>query len=362
MSKKDYYQILGVTKDSSQEEIKKAHKKLSKKYHPDFYPDEKEKEKAKDKFHDISEAYSVLSDPNKKTIYDQGGDPQQSGYGGHDSGFDFSGFSSSGFNMEDIFEGMFGGQKASQKSYDGSDLHFITTISLEEAFTGKKMTVKYSKQVKCATCSGTGAKDGKLYKCGYCSGKGYVESRSFIGVIRQTCPQCRGSKQSAMHTCGSCDGQKISKRNAEIEIKIPAGIYNEESLFLRGAGDEGLSGKNGDLILKIRIAEHAKFKRDKNDLYTSAKVPISKMVLGGECEIAGLMGESVKFNIKSGSQCNCSVKISGNGMPYGNSRGNLYVDITPEIPTNLTNEEKELWENMYKLENNDKPPKRGFWF
>ena len=361
MAKKNFYDVLGVSKSASQDEIKSAYKKLSLKHHPDRNQNDPN---AKQRFAEISEAYQVLSDPKQRQSYDFTGQGGGGGFGGFE-GFDFSGFGDFG-DADDIFSSFFGGGRKRQQQQSnkipGEDIGVTVSISLEDAFNGAKMTFEYFKMDKCDTCTGSGIKEGPKQKCTYCNGVGYVTINAILTVIKQTCPECNGSKYSSKSVCGGCSGKKRKKVKATETISIPCGIDNNQVIRISGAGDVGIGAPTGSLLVTIKVKDHPIFRRDKGDLYITKETPVSSMVLGGEILVDGISERGISVSIPEGSSNNARIRVNGKGMRYYNSdsRGSLYVDLIPTIPSpsQMDKANLELWNNLYKLENQKEPPNR----
>jgi molecular chaperone DnaJ len=357
----DYYNILGVSKDASKEEIKRAYKKLAKKYHPDI---SKEPDAA-EKFKKINEAFSVLSDDQKRSQYDRFGSSEGFNAGGFGSDFG-GGFD---FGFEDIFdsifgEGFFGGRKRKRGPGRGHDLKYELEISLDEAFNGAQKEILVPKHDVCEKCKGTGAESPSDIKvCSYCKGSGYVRStrRTPFGVFTTTseCPKCHGTGKVIKRYCSLCDGTGKVFKNKKINISIPEGIEEGMQLRISGEGEAGdHGGPAGDLYVLIKIKPHDKFRREGHDLYTNAKISFAEAVFGGELKIDSFKGE-VKIKIPPGTQPCTVFKVKGHGMPklHGLGKGDLHVKVNVIVPEKLSRKQKELLKEF----DNTLEKKPRFW-
>ena len=362
MSKKDYYDILGVTKNSSPEEIKKAYRKLAMKYHPDRNQGDKT---AEAKFKEASEAYQVLSDPKKKSSYDQFGHSAfEGGQGGPAGGFDFGGFESGAFS--DIFDDFFGdfvgsgrGRGGSKKSRSnrGSDLKINLEISLEEAYLGKKQTINLSSNEKCGKCSGSGAEPGSKPKtCSTCDGHGKVRTRQGFFTLQQTCPDCGGEGEMISNPCKDCKGLGALKTKKNLSIQIPKGVDDGTQIRLSGKGDAGYrAGSNGDLYVFITVQKHKIFQRSEENLYFKLPISMADAALGAEIEVPTIDGGRSKVKIPAGTQSGKQFRLKEKGMPIlrENHYGDLYLEANVIIPESLSKEQKELLEKFKSLEDSN---------
>lgn len=343
MSKRDYYEVLGVSKTASDDEIKKAYRKLAMKYHPDRNQGEKAKE-AEEKFKEAKEAYEMLSDGQKRAAYDQYGhagvDPN-SGMGG---GFGAGGFAEA---FGDIFGDMFGGARArgGRQVYRGNDLSYSMDITLEEAAKGKDAQIRIPSWDNCDTCHGSGAKPGTSPKtCTTCGGQGSVQMRQGFFSVQQTCPHCRGTGKIIPEPCPSCGGQGKIKRQKTLEVKIPAGIDDGMRIRSSGNGEPGVNGgPPGDLYIEIRVKEHDIFERDGDDLHCQVPVSFITAALGGEIEVPTLQGK-VAIDIPEGTQAGKQFRLRGKGIKGVRSSypGDLYCHIVVETPVKLTEYQRKL--------------------
>jgi molecular chaperone DnaJ len=359
MSKKDYYDILGVTKKSTPEEIKKAYRSLAMKYHPDRNQGDKT---AEGKFKEASEAYQVLSDPKKKSSYDQFGHSAfEAGGGGGPGGFDFGGFESGAFS--DIFDDFFGdfmgsgrGGRGSKKSRSnrGSDLKINLEITLEEAFLGKKQTINLSSNEKCEKCSGSGAESGsKPKKCSTCDGHGKVRTQQGFFTLQQTCPDCGGDGEMLSNPCKDCKGSGASKTKKNLSIQIPKGVDDGTQIRLSGKGDAGYrGGSNGDLYVFITVEKHKIFQRSEENLYYKLPISMTDATLGAEIDVPTIDGGKSKVKIPAGTQSGKQFRLKAKGMPIirSDDYGDLYLETNVIIPESLSKEQKDLLEKFKSLE------------
>jgi len=348
-SDRDYYEILGVSKDASADEIKRAYRKLARQYHPDV----NKESGAEQRFKQINEAYQVLSDPNKRSQYDYygtaGGPGGFGGFEGFDFGEAFRGFEGFG-EFGDIFDVFFGRQRAGRPARErGSDLRYDLRITLEDAARGIEKELGVVHFATCPTCKGSGAKAGtKPAQCSSCKGTGQVRKvqRTILGNITQvvTCPTCRGSGEVISSPCAECKGEGRIKKSHKVKIKIPAGIDSGYRLRVAGAGDAGKKGSPpGDLYVFIQVEPHPQFNRDGENLYYRTKISFIQAILGDEIKVPTIDGETI-LKIPPGTQPNTNFRIKGKGMPYleRKDRGNLYVLVEIKIPSKLTKGQQEL--------------------
>ncbi|MAV77163.1 MAG: molecular chaperone DnaJ [Candidatus Marinimicrobia bacterium] len=361
MSKRDYYEVLGVNKSAQKEEIKKAYRKLALKYHPDKNKGEKG---AEEKFKEASEAYHVLSDDKRKASYDQFGHAAFQGAGSQ-GGFGNFDFSSS---FSDIFEDVFGDLgdfgfntgRSRRRSNRGSDLRYDVSIDLNNAFTGTEKEINYTTYKKCKTCSGSGAKPGsKPSACSYCGGQGKVRSSQGFFTIQQTCPQCSGEGEKITNPCNNCSGMGKTQSNESVSVKIPKGVDDGTRIRLSGKGEAGnKGGGNGDLYLFISVEPHSIFQRSEENLYYELPISIADAALGTTVEVPSIDGGKTKIKIPSGTQSGKQLRLRGKGMPIlrRNIFGDLYIRIITEVPTSLTKRQKELLSEFKTLEDTKSNP------
>lgn len=350
MSKRDYYEILGVEKTADEKALKSAFRKLAMQWHPDRNPGNAEAEL---KFKELNEAYQVLSDQQKRAAYDRFGHGAFQGGGGPGGGPgfgpDFSDF------MSDIFENFFGesgprrggaGARGGTGRERGADLRYNLEITLEEAFAGKTEDLKIPTSVSCEACGGSGAKPGSKPKaCGTCNGYGRVRATQGFFTIERTCPTCQGRGEVIDNPCEICQGAGRVTRERTLSVNIPAGVEEGTRIRLAGEGEAGLrGGPAGDLYIFLSIAPHAFFQRDGADLFARAPIPMATAALGGEVTVPTIDGSDARVKIPEGTQTGKQFRLRGKGMPVLRSRdvGDLYIQVVIETPQNLTKRQKEL--------------------
>ncbi|HRN76577.1 molecular chaperone DnaJ [Ottowia sp.] len=344
MAKRDYYEVLGVPKNASDDEIKKSYRKLAMKYHPDRNQGEAASA-AEAKFKEAKEAYEMLSDPQKKAAYDQYGhagvDPNMrggpEGFGGFAEAF--------GDIFGDIFGQQRGGARGGRQMYRGADLSYAMEITLEEAANGKEAQIRIPSWDECDTCNGSGAKAGtSATTCGTCHGQGVVQMRQGFFSVQQTCPHCRGSGRIIKDPCGTCHGQGKVKNQKTLEVKIPAGIDDGMRIRSTGNGEPGTNGgPPGDLFIEIRIRKHDIFERDGDDLHCVVPISFAAAALGGEIEVPTLNGKAA-IDIPDGTQAGKQFRLRGKGIKGVRSSypGDLYCHISIETPVKLTEHQRKL--------------------
>lgn len=353
MSKRDYYEVLGVSNSATKDEIKKAYRKLSKKYHPDINKDPD----APEKFKEVKEAYEVLSDDQKRAQYDQFGhaDPNQ-GFGGFGGG-DFG-----GFGFEDIFSSIFGGggrRRDPNAPRSGADLQYTMTLSFEEAVFGKETTIEIPREETCDTCDGSGAKPGTSPEtCSHCGGSGQLntEQNTPFGRIvnRRVCHYCNGTGKMIKSKCSTCGGAGKVKKRKKISIKIPAGVDDGQQLRVSGQGEPGVNGgPAGDLYVVFHVRDHEFFERDGDDIYCEMPLTFTQAALGDEIEVPTLHGK-VKLKIPAGTQTGTKFRLRGKGVPNvrGYGQGDQHVIVRVVTPTNLTEKQKDLLKEFANISSN----------
>ena len=346
--KRDYYEVLGVSKTASDDEIKKAFRTLAKKYHPDMHPGDKECE---EKFKEAQEAYAVLSDAEKRKQYDQFGHAAFDGTGGGAGGFDFSGMDM-GDIFGDIFGDFFGGgsrRRTNDGPMKGSNLRTSVRITFEEAVFGCEKEIEMVLKDECHSCHGTGAKPGTTPEtCPKCGGKGKVvfTQQSFFGTVQnvQTCPDCGGSGKIIKDKCPDCRGTGYIASKKKIQVSIPAGIDNGQSVRIREKGEPGINGgPRGDLLVEVVVSRHPTLQRQDMNIYSTAQISFAQAALGGEIRIHTVDGD-VLYEVKPGTQTNTRIRLKGKGVPSLRNksvRGDHYVDLVVQTPTGLSADAKE---------------------
>lgn len=353
MDKRDYYEVLGVSKSASDDEIKKAYRQLAKKYHPDMNPGDKD---AEAKFKEASEAYAILSDPDKKRQYDQFGHAAFE-QGGGAGGFDFN-MGDMGDIFGDLFGDFFGGgrrqQRANNGPMKGANLRTGIRISFEESISGTEKELDLNLKDTCEKCHGTGAKPGSTVEsCKKCGGSGQVTvtQSSLFGMVRhvQPCPDCGGSGKIIREKCPDCYGSGYITRKKKIQVSIPAGIDDGQSVRIRDKGEPGINGgERGDLLVEVAVTRHPIFQRQDYDIYSSAPLPFTTAALGGDVRITTVDGD-VLYTVKPGTQTDTRVRLRGKGVPSLRNkqvRGDHYVTLVVQVPTKLSHDQKELLKKL----------------
>lgn len=378
--KRDYYEVLGVSRDADDATLKKAYRALAKKYHPDTNPGNAE---AAEKFKEASEAYSVLSDPQKRQQYDQfghaafgGGADGAGGFGGF-GGFDFNG-ADMGDMFGDIFGDLFGGgrsRRANNGPMRGANVRASVRITFDEAVKGCEKELTLNLKEECETCHGTGAKPGTSPQtCPKCGGKGQVTytQQSIFGMVRnvQTCPDCNGTGKIIKEKCSACHGSGYTTKRKTIQVSIPAGIDNGQSIRIRGKGEPGTNGgERGDLLVEVIVSQHPIFKRQDMDVFSTVPISFARAALGGTIRIATVDGQ-VEYEVKPGTQTDTKVRLRGKGIPSlrnKNMRGDHYVTLVVQVPTSLNAEQREAlrhFDNVMNGIDDDPEPtkKKKGWF
>ncbi len=371
MAKRDYYEILGVSRNCTERELKVAYRRLAKQYHPDANPDDPE---AEEKFKEINEAYEVLRDPDKRAAYDRYGHAAFANGGGGGAGGPFG---DAGFGpdfartMSDIFEEMFGefmgggGRGGRQRTARGADLRTDMEITLEEAFSGKTVELTVRRAVVCEVCGGSGADaDTTAQTCPTCGGIGVVRTTSGFFTVERTCPSCHGEGRVVRNPCSACGGAGRVEKEQTLQVKIPAGVEDGTRIRLAGEGEAGLrGGPPGDLYIFLSIRPHEFFQRDGADLFCRVPISMVTAALGGEMEVPTIEGKKAKLSIPEGTQTGRQFRLKGLGMPVlnGNRRGDMYVQVTVETPVNLTARQRELLREFERESENNSPQSEGFF-
>ena len=364
--KADYYELLGVARSASAEEVKKAYRKKAIQFHPDKNPGNAE---AEAKFKQCAEAYEVLSNPEKRKAYDQfghagvgqGGPGGPGGFGGAGAGF--GGFE---YIFGDIFGEVFGGGRGGRggsRATRGSDLRYNMKVSFEEAAFGCEKEITIPRESNCKTCQGTGAKPGTSPEvCGGCGGSGEIRFQQGFFTLSKTCPQCNGAGSMIKNKCTDCRGQGKKSENVKISVKVPAGINVGQKLKLRSEGEAGArGGPAGDLYVVIDIASHPFFERNGDDVYCEVPVSFTQAALGAEIDTPTL-GGTVKLNIPAGTQSNKRFRLKGKGIASlsGRGRGDQYVQVQVEVPSKLTDKQRDLLEEFASLSGESYPESQSF--
>jgi len=381
-NKRDYYEVLGVSKTATDEELKKAYRKLAKKYHPDANPDNKKE--AEMKFKEVNEAYETLSDPQKRRMYDQFGHDGPQGFGSGTGPFGGQGgyysYSSSGFDgfgdfgdLGDIFSsffgGGFGGRSSSRQKNGprkGADININLEITFEEAFKGVEKEIVINRNETCTTCNGTGAKPGTtVTKCAVCNGTGQVRQvqNTILGQMQttRTCSSCNGTGEVIKEPCETCKGKGKVRKQPKVKVKIPAGIDDNQTVVLRGEGESGeKGGAKGDLYITIRIKRSRVYSRNGNDVLCDIPVTITQATLGAELDIPMVDGGVEKFKIPEATQTGTRFTIKGKGFKTinGTIQGDFVFTVIVQTPKRLTSEQRSLLEQLAKTMNEQPPIKK----
>lgn len=375
--KRDYYEVLGVDKNASDDELKKAYRKLAKKYHPDANPDNKKEAEAK--FKEVNEAYETLSDAQKRRMYDQFGPDGPQGFGGGGPGGGYYSYSTSGFDgfdmgdLGDIFSSFFGGGFSGRSSgrtnngpIKGADLRYNMEISFEEAFLGVEKEISISREDTCDICHGSGAKPGsKVDTCTMCHGTGQIKQvqTTILGQMQttRTCPTCHGEGKVIHETCEACRGKGTVKKQARIKVKIPAGIDENQTVVLRGEGAPGQKGgAKGDLYITVHIKRYSIFTRQDYNVLCDIPITFTQATLGAELEIPMVDGSKEKFKIPEGTQTGTRFRIKGKGFKAVNRsyEGDLIFTVEVQTPKRLSKEQRDLLMQLAKTMNEQPPVKK----
>ena len=365
--KRDYYEVLGVDKNADDATIKKAYRQLAKKYHPDMNPGDKE---AEVKFKEASEAYAVLSDPDKRRQYDQFGHAAFEGGAGGGAG-GFGGFDFNGADMGDIFGDIFGdlfgggrGRRANNGPMQGANLRTQVRVTFEEAVFGCDKEIELTLKDECSSCHGTGAKPGTSpVTCPKCGGKGQVvyTQQSMFGMVQNVrpCPDCNGTGKIIKEKCPDCYGTGYIASKKKISVTVPAGIDNGQSIRIRGKGEPGVNGgPRGDLLVEVIVARHPIFQRQDMNIYSTAPISFATAALGGIKTVDG----EVEYDVKAGTQTDTRVRLKGKGVPSlrnKNTRGDHYVTLVVQVPTDLSKDAKEALRAYDDIVNGKNPEKPG---
>jgi len=363
LSKADFYEMLGVTRECDDGALKSAFRKLAMKYHPDRNPGDAD---AEHKFKEINQAYEILKDPQKRAAYDRFGHAAfEQGMGGGGGGFGGGGFSDI---FEDLFGEMMGGgrRRSSGGRERGADMRYNMEITLEEAFTGKTAQIRVPSSITCTDCSGSGAKPGTSpVTCAMCSGSGRVRASQGFFSIERTCPQCQGRGQTIKDPCPKCAGQGRVTEERSLSVNIPSGIEDGTRIRLAGEGEAGMrGGPSGDLYIFLSVKPHEFFQRDGADLYCKVPISMTTAALGGQFEVATLDGTQTRVKVPDGTQNGRQFRLKGKGMPILRQPqvGDLYIQVAVETPQNLSRRQRELLEEFEKLSSTENSPQSAGFF
>ena len=369
MAKRDYYEILGVSSDVSEGDLKKSYRRLAMKCHPDRNPGDAE---AEAKFKELSEAYEVLSDAEKRAAYDRyGHDAFEGGMGGGRPGGGFHGGGDFSSAFSDVFDDLFGdfmgGGRGGgrQRSTRGADLRYNMRITLEEAFSGAQKTISVPTSVQCNACTGTGAEGGsEPATCPTCSGMGKVRATQGFFTVERTCPTCSGAGQIIKNPCKSCSGQGRTEKDRALSVNIPAGVETGTRIRLSGEGEAGLrGGPAGDLYIFIEVAPHEIFQREGTNLFCRVPVSMAAAALGGDIEVPTIDGGRSRVKVPAGSQSGRQMRLRSKGMPAVRSSqvGDMFIELAVETPVNLTSRQKELLREFEELSEDNNPEGSSFF-
>ncbi|MBD3679481.1 MAG: molecular chaperone DnaJ [Rhodobacteraceae bacterium] len=371
MAKRDFYEVLGVSKGASADEIKKAYRKKAKELHPDRNQDDPN---AESQFKEVNEAYDALKDPEKKAAYDRFGHAAfEGGMGGPRGGAGGFGGGNGDFAsaFSDVFDDLFGdfmggrGGGGRQRATRGSDLRYNMRISLEEAYTGQQKTITVPTSVGCDECNGTGAESGaEPQTCPTCSGMGKVRAQQGFFTVERTCPTCSGMGQIIKNPCKSCGGAGRVEKERSLSVNIPAGVETGTRIRLAGEGEAGLrGGPTGDLYIFIDVADHPLFEREGHHLHCRVPVSMITAALGGDIEVPTIDGGRSRVKIPAGSQSGRQMRLRGKGMPAlrGAGTGDMFIELAVETPVNLTGKQKDLLREFEKLSEDNNPESSGFF-
>ena len=366
MSKRDYYEVLGLSKGASADEIKKGYRSKAKELHPDRNTSDPS---AESKFKEANEAYDVLKDPERKAAYDRFGHAAFEGGMGGGGGQRQGDFSSA---FSDVFDDLFGdfmggGQRGGGRSRAsrGSDLRYNLEISLEDAYSGLQKSINVPTSVQCSPCNGSGAAGGsEPSTCPTCSGMGKVRASQGFFTVERTCPSCSGMGQVISNPCSSCGGQGRSNKDRSLSVNVPAGVETGTRIRLSNEGEAGLrGGPAGDLYIFIEVREHKIFQRDGNSLFCRIPVSMSGAALGGDIEVPTMDGGRSRVKIPAGSQSGRQMRLRGKGMPAIKSvqKGDMFIEIAVETPVNLTSKQRELLREFEALSEDNNPESKSFF-
>jgi molecular chaperone DnaJ len=372
MAKRDYYDVLGVGKTASNDDMKKAYRKKAMEYHPDKNQGDKEAEK---KFKELNEAYDILKDEQRRAAYDRFGHAAfEGGMGGGRGGAGAGGQNFDPGAFSDIFEEMFGdfmggmrggGGQRRENAQRGSDLRVVHEVTMEQAFRGTKAAVNMATNAECETCHGTGAASGSgVETCDMCHGRGAVRTQSGFFTVERACPRCQGQGKIIKNPCKSCGGEGRKRKNRSLEINIPAGVDDGTRIRISGEGEAGVrGGAAGDLYVEISVKPHKLFRREDAHLFCRVPVSMVTAAIGGAVEVPTIDGSRVKMNIPAGTQAGTQMRLGGKGMSIlrAGHRGDMYVEVAVETPVNLSKKQKELLEEFSGQGKDNSPESTGFF-
>lgn len=374
MAKRDFYDVLGVSRGASEAEIKKAYRTKAKELHPDRNADKPE---AESQFKEINEAYDALKDPNKKAAYDRYGHAAFEGGNGASAGHGRGGFHPGGGDFasafSDVFDDLFGdfvggnprGRGGQPRAARGSDLRYNLRVTLEDAFAGVQKSINVPTSVRCDTCEGSGAEGGAVPEaCPTCSGMGKVRAQQGFFTVERTCPTCGGIGQIIKNPCQSCGGAGRVEKERSLSVNIPAGVETGTRIRLAGEGEAGLrGGPSGDLYIFIEVTEHQLFERDGENLFCRVPVSITSAALGGDIEVPTIDGGRSRVKVPAGSQSGRQMRLRGKGMPRlrGGGAGDMFIEMAVETPVNLTSKQKDLLREFERLSEDNNPHGSSFF-
>ena len=370
MSKRDFYEVLGVSRGASADEIKKAYRKKAKELHPDR---NKDNPNAETQFKEVGEAYDVLKDADKRAAYDRFGHAAFEGGmgGGARPGGPGQGDFASAFSdvFDDLFGDLMGGQRGGaggrQRAARGSDLRYNLRVTLEDAYSGLQKSITVPTSVQCGSCNGSGAEGGaEPTTCPTCSGMGKVRAQQGFFTVERTCPTCSGLGQTIKNPCKGCGGAGRVEKERALSVNIPAGVETGTRIRLSGEGEAGLrGGPPGDLYIFIEVAKHKLFDRDENHLFCHVPVSMTTAALGGDLEVPTIDGGRARVKIPAGSQAGRQMRLRGKGMPAlrGGGAGDMFIELAVETPVNLTSRQKEILKEFDSLSEDNNPESKSFF-
>jgi len=367
MAKRDFYDVLGVARGASADDIKKAYRRKAKELHPDRNADNPT---AEAQFKEVNEAYETLKDAEKKAAYDRFGHAAFEGgmgAGGAGRGAYQGGDFASAFSdvFDDLFGDMMGGRGRGQRATRGADLRYNLHVTLEDAYSGVQKSISVPTAVACSTCSGTGAEGGaEPQTCPTCSGMGKVRAQQGFFTVERTCPTCSGAGQIVKNPCRACGGAGRVQRDRSLSVNIPAGVETGTRIRLAGEGEAGLrGGPSGDLYIFIEVADHPLFQREAQHLYCRVPVSLATAALGGDIEVPTIDGGRSRVKVPAGAQSGKQMRLRGKGMPIlrGGGHGDMYIELAVETPVNLTSRQRELLREFERISENNNPESSSFF-